>query len=320
LKKKILCITPLEPFIELSQLENYGTVIYDPNINKSDMGSLLRSDRIEYIFTNPNKQGFMIDEGVLRNTNVKVINTCSTGTNHIDLKYCELKGIDVWSLARDFEIINQLPSTSELALGLMIGLLRYIPRSFDSVKNNQWDYTKFIGRQISGLTIGIIGYGRLGKFMARYCQCLGARVVIYDPFCENDDKIKQYNNYDQLEDIVKICDVISLHTHVKDDTKNSINSSLLKNAKKGLYIINTARGEIVNERDIIDGLRSNQIAGYATDVISDEFGDITGSPILKGVQEGLNIIVTPHIGGMSLEGPKKTYSWAINKFKSIIET
>jgi D-3-phosphoglycerate dehydrogenase len=111
------------------------------------------------------------------------------------------------------------------------------------------------------------------------------------------------------------CDVISLHVHVTDETKYMISSKLLDLAKKDLYIINTSRGEIVNELDIINALNTRKLTGYGTDVIENEFDDLTQSPILRAMNEGYNIIVTPHTGGMTIEGQTKAYTWAINKIK-----
>ena len=87
--------------------------------------------------------------------------------------------------------------------------------------------------------------------------------------------------------------------------------------EKNSYIINTSRGEIVNENDIIQSLKENQLKGYATDVIEDEYGNKKNSPILNGVKEGLNILVTPHVGGMTWEGQQKAYMWSINKLKEL---
>ena len=109
------------------------------------------------------------------------------------------------------------------------------------------------------------------------------------------------------------CDVISLHVHVTDETIGIINQELFSNIKKNCYIVNTSRGEIVNEVDVVNALKSGKLTGYATDVIENEFDDLTKSPIIKAMNEGENIIVTPHIGGMTYEGQQKAYEWAINK-------
>ena len=130
---KIVCITPIKHLDEVyERLEQYGEVIYVPEISKLELTILLsETPDIEYLFTNPNKQNFILDEEVLKNSNIKVINTCSTGLNHIDMDCCERNNVKVWSLKEDFELINDLPSTAELSFGLMMSLLRKIPEGFD---------------------------------------------------------------------------------------------------------------------------------------------------------------------------------------------
>ena len=266
---------------------------------------MLLTTKADIILCNPNQQTYKIDKELLEGTNVKLINTCSTGMNHIDVDYCKKNNIKIYSLTRDMDLINDLPSTSELAFGLMLSLLRQIPQGQKHVSKYSWDYTQFVGRQIKDLKIGIVGYGRLGKMMEGYCKAFGAKTFIYDP----------YVNIFQtpLEQIFQKCDVISLHVHVTDETKYMINKDLFDYIKKDCYIINTSRGEIVNENDIVEGLESGIITGYGTDVIENEFDDLTKSPIIKAMNFGENIIITPHVGGMTIEGQTKAYTWAINK-------
>jgi len=303
---KIAVITPvrhLNGIVDL--LQSKGDVVFYETASKEKVRRLLLQTTIDTLVCNPNQQTYKIDKELLEGTNVKLINTCSTGMNHIDQKYCKENSIEIYSLTCDMDLINDLPSTSELAFGLMLSLLRNIPECNNHVSRYNWDYTQFMGRQIKDLKIGIIGYGRLGKMMEGYCKAFGAKTFIYDPYVN----IPQTPLYLMFKE----CDVISLHVHVTDETKYMINKRLLGLAQKDLYIINTSRGEIVNEFDIVDALNNNQLTGYGTDVIEDEFSDLTKSPIIKAMNKGKNIIVTPHIGGMTIEGQTKAYTWAINK-------
>ena len=250
---------------------------------------------------------YKIDKELLEGTNIKLINTCSTGMNHIDQKYCRSQNITIYSLTRDMELINNLPSTSELAFGLMLSLLRNIPKCNNHVSKYYWDYTQFMGRQVKDLKIGIIGYGRLGKMMEKYCKAFDAQVTIYDPYIFPNQTKKS------LENMFVNCDVISLHVHVTNETKYMINKKLLGLSKKDLYIINTSRGEIVNENNIVEALKNKKLSGYGTDVVEHEFNDLKKSPIINAMNEGENIIVTPHIGGMTIEGQTKAYKWSISK-------
>ena len=302
----IAVITPVSHLKGIPELlQSKGNIFFCEEAPKNQIKELLLIHNIDTIVCNPNQQTYKIDKELLEGTKVNLINSCSTGLNHIDLKYCRKNKIKIQCHKNDYELINNLPSTSELAFGLMLSLLRKIPHSQEHVSKYNWDYTQFMGRQIKDLNIGIIGYGRLGKMMFNYCKAFGANVYVYDPYVSH--------TFSNLEEIFTKCDVISLHVHVTDENKYMINKDLFGYINKDCYIINTSRGEIVNENDIVEGLKSKTITGYGTDVVENEFDDLTKSPIIKAMNEGENIIVTPHVGDMTIEGQTKAYTWAINK-------
>lgn len=309
MNKRIGVITPVSHLKGVKDLlSTKGEVFYLEDGNKHQVREFILENSINTLLCNPNKQDYYIDKELLEGTSVTLINTCSTGMNHIDIEYVNERGIEVYNLKTDFKLLNNLPSTSELALTLMLGLLRKLVPSVESVKKNKWDYQPFVGRMASELTVGVVGYGRLGKMMAKFCKALCKEVIIHDPYIET----KEFKNV-SLEELVESSDVISLHVHVKEDTVYMINSDLLAKMNKCPYIINTSRGEIVNEVDVVEALKSGIIAGYGADVIEDEFGDIENSPIVRAMNQGYNIIVTPHTGGMTQEGQQLAYTWAINK-------
>lgn len=308
---KILVITPIQHIqgaVEL--LKSKGEVYLAENSTKEEVKLLIHSLGIEAILCNPNKQGYLIDEFLLESSSISIINSCSTGTNHIDLEYCKRNNIEVLCLKKDYELINKLPSTSELALTLTLALLRKLIPSIEHTKKFKWDYEPFIGRMCSELTIGIVGYGRLGKIMAKICKPLFKKILIYDPHIEAEE----FSNSSSLEELFRTSDVISLHVHVEEQTKDLIDFNIIKCSQKSPILVNTSRGEIVNEKDVIRALKLGLISGYGTDVVTDEFGDLYDSPILKEQKNGLNIIVTPHTGGMTKEGQTLAYNYAINKF------
>lgn len=303
---KIAVLTPISHLPGVKDLvKTKGEVTFLEQGNKQEVRKLLLDKDIDTIICNPNQQTYKIDQHLLQDTKVNLINTCSTGMNHIDQTYCRQNNIKIYSLTKDLELIKDLPSTSELAFTLMCCLLRKIPESLEHTKKYGWDYLPYVGRQIKGLKVGIVGYGRLGKMMDNFCRAFQAHTYIYDPYI--------FQSGPSLEELFENCDVISLHVHVTQETKYMINKDLLARSKKIPYIVNTSRGEIVDEKAIVNALKSGIIGGYGTDVVEDEFGTITNSPIIQGINKGLNIIVTPHIGGMTIEGQTKAYKWAINK-------
>jgi D-3-phosphoglycerate dehydrogenase / 2-oxoglutarate reductase len=312
---KVACITPVKHLGDLldvfTSIENID-LKYIPYIGKNELRLLLKEEKIEYIFTNPNKQEFILDETILKNSNVRLINTASTGLNHIDLTFCQNNNIDVISLTKDYSLIRKLPSTAELAFTLLCALSKKIKNSVEAVYNFEWNYEKFIGRQLSGLTVGIVGYGRLGTFMSNYCKAFGMNVLIYDPY-------KRVFDYEQVEllELLELSDVISLHVHVASDTKNLINKATILNMKNAPILINTSRGEIVNESDVIYGLDNGLLSGYGADVICDEFGNIKNSKLINYARNNTDkVIITPHIGGMTYEGQYMAYKHAILKFEN----
>ena len=309
--KTIICTTPINHLKGLKEkLKNKGNLIYKPKIKASELKKILKkNDKIDTIFCNPNRQGYILNRNILEKTSIKLINTASTGLNHINVKDCKKLNIKILSLTRNFQLLKKLPSTSELSFGLMINLQRKIFESFESVKKKRWDYSSFIGQELASLTIGIIGLGRLGNFMAKFAKAFGMKVIYFDPHIKNNKFIKV-----SLRDLVKKSDVISLHAHVSEETKYMINKKILRLAKKKPIIINTSRGELVKEKDIIWGLNKKIISGYGTDVIEREFTDIKKSPIIKNLNR-YNIIVTPHIGGMTYQGQLRAFNFAVDKFK-----
>ena len=303
---KIAVTTPVKHLQGIeSLLSTKGEIFYLEESTKSEVRELLLKENIDVILCNPNQQTYKIDQELLENTTVSLINTCSTGMNHIDQEYCKLNEIKIYSLTKDYQLINNLPSTSELAFGLLLDLMRNITISNNEVKQNKtWDYLPFVGQQMKDFKVGIVGYGRLGKMMAKYCKAFDAEVYIFDPYSDE-------SNVKELEDLFQICDAVSLHVHVSDETKYMIDYDLLSRNIK--FLVNTSRGEIVKESDVIRALKEGKLWGYGADVIEDEFGDIKDSPFFSLENSKLNYIFTPHIGGMTIQGQTKAYTWAINK-------
>jgi len=307
MKPKILIITPIKHIKKLYRnFEIYFKIKYIPEATYNEV--LKHSKNIDCIFTNPNKSKVFIDKNIISNSKfLKVIATASTGTNHIDVKFAQKKKIKIFSLKDQFKTIKQISSTAEHAFALMLSSLRNIPQSMNSVKNNKWDYISFIGRQMNHLSIGVIGYGRLGSFFCRYCKAFNPKIFVYDPY----KKIpKIYNEVKNLKDLVLKSDIISLHVHLDVNTRNLINNKLFRYMKKDVTLINTSRGEIINEDDLINFLKKNSRAKYAADVISNEVNSKKNKLLhfYKKNYMKKNIIITPHVGGMTTEAQLIAYN------------
>jgi len=311
MKKKLLCITPINHISGLKKkLSKYFTIKYIPQITKKEIIEI--SDKYEVIFTNPNKTRFYLNEKILKNKKkLKVICTASTGTNHIDLNYAKKNKIKVISLRKDIKILKKITSTAEHATALMFSSIRNISESNIDVKKNNWDYSNFIGRQLKDLTIGIIGYGRLGKIYTNIVTSLTKKILIYEKNFKINDKNKKYQV--NLDALLRNSDIISLHIHADQENINFINKKKLSKVKKNLLLINTSRGEIINENNLLNFLKINKKSKYATDVLNKEILGIKNNKILKFSKKTNRILITPHIGGMTEEAQEIAYHYSADK-------
>ena len=317
MKIKILVITPVRHILGVPDiLESIGDVTYLDDPTSEEVISIIGS--YSAIFVNPNKSKVYIGKDVLDAAKgLKVICTASTGTNHIDKIYVSELGLPILSLTEERDVINLISSTAELAFSLTLAGLRHVVKGHKSVMNGEWDYTKFIGRQMNCLTIGVIGYGRLGSMYSKYCEAFDSRVLVYDPYKEvAEDKIEQVDN---LEYLLQESDVIAIHVHVTDETLGMINKDCFHHMKNDVLLVNTARGDIVDEVALVKFLKDNSQAKMATDVLADEVRHRLESPLLKFSMVSDQVIITPHIGGMSREAQEIAYGHAARRLYSFFE-
>lgn len=235
-----------------------------------------------------------IDNSVLEKySNLKSLITATTGLDHIDIEYLNSRSISLYSLREYKAFLDTIPSTAEHTWALLMSLIRNIPSAHKHVENGNWVRDEFRGLELSGKTIGIIGLGRTGLKVARYAKAFGMEVVYFDPFVENI----HYTKVNSITNLFNQSDIVSLHVHLSDETRELINDEVLNNTSKPVFLVNTSRGQVVNEAAIIKHLKSKKLRGYATDVLGTELEQIQNSPIIVGLGEKLNIVVTPHIGG-----------------------
>ena len=308
MRPRILVITPIKHIAGLPEiLEATGQVTYMDDPTPEEVIAAIGN--YEALFTNPNKSKVFIGQEVIDAAkNLKVICTASTGTNHIDKPYAAEKGLPILSLTEEREVINRISSTAELAFALTMAGLRHVVRSHNAVLTGEWDYTRYIGRQMNCLTIGVIGYGRLGDMYARYCQAFGSRVLVYDPHKTVDrEGLEQVNDLSML---LPESDVIAIHVHVTAETLGMMNAACFAQMKKDVLMINTSRGDIVNEPDLVAFLRAYPQARVATDVLADEVRNRLASPLLQYAHQSEQVIITPHIGVMSREAQEIAYGHA----------
>ena len=240
-----------------------------------------------------------------------IIATPTTGIDHIDSAYARKKGITVLSLQGETAFLKRITATAELALGLLLALVRKIPAAHTSVLRNEWNRSAFCGHSLAGKTLGIVGFGRLGSMMGKYGKALGMNVIFTDPKKKGGVPLTR---------LLKTADVISIHVPLTEKTERMIGAKEMKCLKPSALLINTARGNIVDEGAILAALKSYHLTGYAADVLADELSFTptkARSALIDFARTHDNVIITPHIGGTTVEARRATDMFIAEKLQRV---
>lgn len=223
---------------------------------------------------------------------LKVIGRAGVGLDNVDVAAASKKGIVVMNAPAGNTI-----STAEHAFSLMLSLSRNIPLANESVKAGRWDRKKFMGVELYGKTLGIIGMGRIGTEFAKRALSFGMKIVAYDPFF-SEEKAKSLGIESvKVDTLFKNSDFITIHTPLTDETRHLIDEKAFKKMKKGVRIINAARGGIVDEVALAKNIKSGKVAGAALDVFETKAKPPIDSPVVNLD----NVVTTPHLGASTEE-------------------
>ncbi|MDH4123178.1 MAG: phosphoglycerate dehydrogenase [Thermoplasmata archaeon] len=234
---------------------------------------------------------------IIEASNLKVIGRAGVGVDNIDLDAATEKGVLVMNAPS-----GNIISTAELATALMFTLLRNISQADRSMKGQKWEKKKFSGRQVTGKTLGIIGLGKVGTEVAKRAQGLGLTVIAYDPLIAPELAVRLHVRLVNLDMLLSQADVITIHTTLTPQTKDLIGAEQLGKMKKSAFLINTARGGIVNEEALFQALSEKKIAGAAIDVFTKE------PPEDWKLSQLDNCVVTPHLGASTKEAQEEVGS------------
>jgi D-3-phosphoglycerate dehydrogenase len=237
---------------------------------------------------------------------LETIATPTTGLTHIDVRELERRGIDLLCLRGETDFLNDVRATAEHTIGLMLALMRHIAAASAHVAAGGWNRDEFQGTELFGKTVAVVGYGRLGRIVARYLKAFDCRVLAVDP-CLDARLLEPGVEAAPLDEALSAADIVTLHVNLNDYTRQFFGVRQFDAMKHGSYFINTSRGELVEETALLAALRSGHIAGAALDVLCEEQSSGMGRHSLVQYSRGhSNLLVTPHIGGCTMESMQKT--------------
>ena len=237
---------------------------------------------------------------------LKVIGRAGVGLDNVDLEAASKRGIVVINTPGGNTV-----SAAELAFCLIMALARNIPEANNSVKRGEWERKKFVGSELDGKTLGVLGLGRIGGEVAKRAQAFRMRVIAYDPFLRADKAAQMGVEPMSLEEVLKKADFITLHLPLTAENKNMIGEKQFQMMKKGVRIVNCARGGLIDEKALAVAIKSGQVAGAGLDVFESE-PPPKDLELLKLPQ----VIVTPHQGASTEEAQVAV---AVDVAKSIID-
>lgn len=295
---KALIIDRVSPLVA-SGLEEYGVEV-DFNIlpGTAELKRLLPAYDLLVMRVDPKIDRELLDAAAKR---VKMIAVCSAGTNHIDLDYAKQVNIKIQNAPG----IN-CNAVAELTISKMLDLSRFTMEANEEVqKEHIWNKYKYTGHELMGHVLGIVGLGKIGLRVAQLAQAFGMTVIAYDPYVEAETmRAKDVEKREQLDELCAEADYISVHTPLTKETRGMIGVQEFSCMKQGAFVINCARGGVVDEKAAQEALSSGRLAGLSLDVLANELaGDGLGDN--AGLNSDLfgmkHFIVSPHIGGSTHE-------------------
>ena len=288
--KKVLITEFMEQDSVDKMSENFD-VTYDTSLheNQAKLSSLIvNTDAV--IVRNKTQ---LTEDLLSKADQLTFVGRLGVGLDNIDTDYCSNNGIFVQPATG-----MNADSVAEYVITCSLSLLKNIPIAHHGTSSGQWPRTSIESRELGGKTLGLLGFGVIGKKVSRLAQVFGAKVIAYDPFVPESEASKYNVSLVKQEDLFGLSDVISIHLPLTDQTRDLINSRSFNLMKQNPIIINSSRGSIVNEKDLLQAYSEKIINGFALDVYSSEPVE---EDFYKHISNSMNCILTPHNSGVTTE-------------------
>ncbi|WP_085991242.1 phosphoglycerate dehydrogenase [Oceanobacillus senegalensis] len=284
---QILISDPLseEGIQPLRQTENVN-IVMETNLSPEEL-----EERINQFDALLVRSGTQVTRSLIeKGKNLKIIGRAGVGVDNIDLDAATEHGVIVVNAPN-----GNTNSAAEHTMAMLMALSRNIPQAYLSLKNHQWNRKKYVGVELRDKTLGIVGLGRIGTEVATRAKGQRMNVIAYDPFFTEEKAEKMGIGYGTFEEVIQQADFITVHTPLLKETRHLINAKAFTMMKQGVYIVNCARGGIIDEDALYEAIINNKVAGAALDVFEEE-------PFMDHkLLELPEVIATPHLGASTIE-------------------
>lgn len=242
--------------------------------------------------------------------------TSTTGITHFQLEFLSKYENRIIRLERNDKGLDEVSSTAEFAWALFMQMHMKLIEVQQEVQNGRWSRWEHYRHQISSLTIGILGFGRLGEITSRFASSFGASIRVWDIDQSRMDlarKLYPGSTVKSLTELLEVSDVVFIHATEQKDRSSVITDDLLEKVESSFGLVNTARGSLVNEEAVAKWVINGKIKYYCADVLSEEYGEWNASPLVRLSCEYTNIVITPHVGGASFQAAERIENILLEK-------
>ncbi len=308
----------LAPFSErqLTRLRHYADVVYESwtETNRlqdpDQLGARIAAEDIEVLIV---EADFVFEEVFEAAPALRLVGVCRNALNQVDVPAATAHGVAVTHAPG-----RNTRAVAEMTLALMFALARRIPAAHAFVAGGAWDdpsggYRQFRGREIGGATVGIVGFGQIGREVARACLALGARIVVHDPLVAERTVRSLGGRASSLEALARTADFVTLHVPDTNTTHHLVDARFLSRMKAGAFLLNTGGGSVVDPAALVEALRLGGIAGAALDVFAGQPLP-AASPLLSAP----NVILTPHIAGATAETVERHSRMMVDEIRRLL--
>lgn len=264
-------------------------VLYRPEVTAEDLPALL-ADAHALIVRSRTKVTAAL---IASSRKLRVIGRAGTGVDNIDVEAATQAGIVVMNTPTENTV-----STAELTIAVLLALVRHVPRADRSLRSGEWTPSRFVGVEVRGKTLGVVGVGRVGREVAAIGRGMGMEVLGFDPFLSPDAASRLRIEPVSMDDLLRRSDVVTLHTPLVPGTRHLLAAAEIAKCKPGVRIVNCARGGLIDEGALLHAIESGHVAGAALDVFEDE------PPTNRALLERPEVVVTPHLGASTQEAQK----------------
>ena len=300
--KKIL-ITEFMEQESVDIISDAFDVIYDPTLHENLESLSSQIAAVDAVIVRNKTQ--LTEALLLKAKKLTFVGRLGVGLDNIDTEFCSNNNIFVQPATG-----MNADSVAEYVIACSLSLLKNIPISHNGTVSGQWPRTSIKSRELGGKTLGLLGFGVIGKKVSRLAQVFGANVIAYDPFVSLSDADSLGVTLTTQDELFRLSDVISIHLPLTDETRDLMNLSSFNKMKKSPIVINSSRGSIVNEEDLLKAYNENLINGFALDVYNSE---PIKEKLYKEITSSMNCILTPHTSGVTAESNVRVSQFIADK-------